>query len=66
MIFNSESVKKFENLRIKIWFYDRENRMHRIIGGINKINEDSILFDVNNENSIIKIKYNRIKYIMYK
>ena len=66
MIFNSESVKKFENLRIKIWFFDRGNRKHRIIGGINKINEDSILFDVNNENSIIKIKYNRIKYIMYK
>ena len=66
MTFNCDSIKKFENALIKIWFSDILNRKHVSVGNIDAINETYILFNVNNENEIIPIRFSKIKYIMFK
>ena len=66
MKYNAKRIEKFVGKLIKMWFCDSEDHRHALVGKIHKINENSILFDVNNEGEIIEILYERIKYILFK
>lgn len=59
-------IEKFENKFVKIWFKDSLQGKHCLVGIIKKINEIDLIFDINNENYLILLKFENIQYILFK